>query len=316
MRTFKIFLLFSVFILGCSERSTDQITNSHINIEPTEIKGDLSGVLSKDKSPYIVIDTIFVSGINTLTIENGVELRFTDSSMFVIYGKVMAVGDLDNLILFTAYSGKWKGIKVYNSNQNSLFQFCIFEKMFVDLQDSSQFGGLEINSSTATIQNCVFRYNSSTHGGGLSLLYDSSLVSNNIFRENEGVAFGGAMLALQSSARIINNTFFENFSTNYGGGLVLVDPVYMDIQNNIFYQNSSGSGDQRIALWTGDSSGFSQRYNFLLIGSDNPLFVTNNDLHLQSRSICIDAGNPDVSFNDVDSSRNDQGAYGGPLGSW
>jgi hypothetical protein len=316
MRIFKVFLLFLIFILGCSERSSDQITNSIINIDPTEITGNLSGVLSKDKSPYKVIDTIFVSGINTLKIENGVELRFTDSSMFVIYGKVIAVGDLDNLILFTAYSGKWKGIKVYNSNQNSLFRFCIFEKMFVDLQDSSQFGGLEINSSIATIQNCVFRYNSSTQGGGLSLLYDSSLVTNNIFRENEGVAFGGAVLALESSARIINNTFFKNFSSNVGGGLVLYDPAAVDIQNNIFFQNSGTTGDPRIWLASGDSSGFSQRYNFLPIGSDNPLFVTNNDLHLQSGSICIDAGNPDVSFNDVDSSRNDQGAYGGPLGNW
>ena len=316
MKVFKNILIFLIFIFSCAERSSDQITNTNSNIEPTEIKGNLSGILSKDKSPYKVIDTIFVSGMNSLSIENGVELRLTDSSMFIIYGEVVAVGNQNNFILFTAFNNKWKGIKVYNSSQNSLFRFCIFEKMFVDLQDSSQYGGVEINNSTVTIQNCIFRYNSSTQGGGLSLVNDSSLVTNNIFRENEGVAYGGAVLAQESSSRIINNTFYNNISDNIGGGLVLYDPVVVEIQNNIFYKNSSRSGDTRIALASGDSSGFIQQFNFLPIGNQNPLFRSDDDLHLQSGSPAIDTGNPSPAFNDVDDSRNDQGAYGGPLGNW
>ena len=56
----------------------------------------------------------------------------------------------------------------------------------------------------------------------------------------------------------------------------------------------------------------------------NPLFVAfsddgdpgNDDFHLQPGSPCIDAGYPDKIVNDVDGTRNDMGAYGGPLGDW
>ena len=36
------------------------------------------------------------------------------------------------------------------------------------------------------------------------------------------------------------------------------------------------------------------------------------DFHLMTGSGCIDAGDPDVSYNDTDGSRNDMGTYGGP----
>ena len=48
----------------------------------------------------------------------------------------------------------------------------------------------------------------------------------------------------------------------------------------------------------------------------DPLFVDaeNGDYHLQNSSPCIDAGNPDAQYNDIDGSRNNMGAYGGPGG--
>ncbi len=41
---------------------------------------------------------------------------------------------------------------------------------------------------------------------------------------------------------------------------------------------------------------------------------SDDDLHLQATSPCIDAGDP--AFSDPDGSRSDMGAYGGPYGSW
>jgi hypothetical protein len=96
----------------------------------------------------------------------------------------------------------------------------------------------------------------------------------------------------------------------------LYDPIAVDIQNNIFFDNTSSYGDTRIELAAGDSSGFNQQYNFLPFGNQNPRFISNENLHLQDVSPCIDMGNPDPVFNDTDDSRNDQGAYGGPLGNW
>ncbi len=58
------------------------------------------------------------------------------------------------------------------------------------------------------------------------------------------------------------------------------------------------------------------------LGSTNlaaePEFVNPavGNFRLQPGSPGIDAGNPDPAFNDPDGSRNDMGAYGGPLGNW
>jgi predicted outer membrane repeat protein len=52
--------------------------------------------------------------------------------------------------------------------------------------------------------------------------------------------------------------------------------------------------------------------------SDDPDFTdaAAGDLTLQSGSPCIDAGDPNRSYNDADGSRADMGAFGGPGGSW
>ena len=50
--------------------------------------------------------------------------------------------------------------------------------------------------------------------------------------------------------------------------------------------------------------------------AQNPLFIndSNGDYHLQQGSPCIDAGDPDTAYNDIDGTRNDMGAFGGPGG--
>jgi hypothetical protein len=40
------------------------------------------------------------------------------------------------------------------------------------------------------------------------------------------------------------------------------------------------------------------------------------DFTLTSLSPAIDVGNPAAGYNDVDGTRNDMGAYGGPSGAW
>ena len=303
-------LIFILVISGCTDRSSD-ITDPPRN-GFTQLQGKIDGVLQLAQSPYFVSDTIFVDSTQSLTIQKGVRLHFGDSAMFVIYGRVEAVGDSSYFVHFTAYRNNWKGIRIIDSDQNSTFRFCIIEKVFTDWQDSSQFGALEINNSTTTVQNCIFRQNHCYNGGGLSLIEDGSAIANNIFRENRTVVFGGGILAVESSAQIINNTFYKNISENVGGGLVLWNPLAMDIQNNIFFENLGS--DPWIHLATGNSSGYSEQYNFLAMGSQDPRFVSDADLHLRADSPCIDQGNPNPIYNDANGTRNDQGAYGGPLG--
>lgn len=48
----------------------------------------------------------------------------------------------------------------------------------------------------------------------------------------------------------------------------------------------------------------------------DPQFVnpSSRDYHLQTGSPCVNTGNPNANYNDIDGSRNDMGAYGGPVG--
>jgi hypothetical protein len=54
----------------------------------------------------------------------------------------------------------------------------------------------------------------------------------------------------------------------------------------------------------------------LSLAPSSPKFNSNTDLRLLDHSVCKDSGNPLPIFNDLDGSRNDQGAYGGPFGGW
>ena len=52
--------------------------------------------------------------------------------------------------------------------------------------------------------------------------------------------------------------------------------------------------------------------------STDPLYENAKflDFRLKDNSPCIDTGHPNPIYNDVDSSRNDMGAFGGPYGNW
>jgi len=243
-------------------------------------------------------------------------LFFSDSANFVVNGMLNAVGNPNNFILFTAFNDKWKGIRILNSTQQSVFRFCIVEKVKITSEDSLEYGALEVKESSAIIRNNIFRDNRTVNGGGLALQSDSAIATNNIFINNLAEVFGGAIVAVESTAKIYNNTIYKNISFNHGGGLVIFDPVNMDVQNNIFFQNSGSTGDPRISFVSGNSSDYSENCNFLAFGTMDPRFINDQNLHLQTGSPCIDNGNPDAAFNDANGTRNDQGAYGGPYGNW
>jgi hypothetical protein len=307
-----IVLLILSFINSCREKDSGVNTEN----EPTEIKGNISGTLSVDNNPFYVVDNLYVDSLNTLTIEPGVKLFFYDSTGFEIRGKLTSIGEPGKFIIFTSLDQNWRGIKIINSSENSTIRYSIIEKIYLGDQDSSEFGGVEVNQSSVTIQNCIFRNNYALHGGGLVLLNAASIITNNIFRDNEATGFGGALLSVESTSQIINNTFFQNYCFNHGGALVIMDPVDEDIQNNIFYDNLGGLGDPRISIASGDTLNCNIQYNFLAFDEMDPKFISDEDLHLLSGSPCIDAGNPDSLYNDKNGTQNDQGSYGGPLGNW
>ena len=317
---FKITILTLLIFYGCAERSlfTEPGIDPGLGGVYTSISGQLTGMLSKSNSPYLVTSNIYVSSGTTLTIEEGATIFFKKNTSLQINGGIRAIGTSDSPILFKAfqYEDGWEGIHSTDPTDSLIFIFCVIQDVYLPQESQIKYGSIEAANANLILKNCYFKDNYTQYGGALSLMNTNSEISNNIFYLNESVVYGGAILSQTSSNKIINNTFYRNYCLNYGGGLVLIDPVSEDIQNNIFFENFSYLGDPRIQLVSGDSMNVIQQYNFLAFGNMNPMFISETNFHLQVGSPCIDAGNPDPAFNDVNSTRNDQGAYGGSEGNW
>ena len=148
---------------------------------------------------------------------------------------------------------------------------------------------------------------------GISLTNSSSIdINNNVF--NVGTSGTAISIDSTSSAEVINNTFYQNgtavsssqtttiinniFNSNFIAISITDDS---GIRTNCFYANTS---DGSVGADTGNTNVY-----------DDPLFVStsNDDFHLQSGSLCIDAGDAIGGNDSIDSSTPDIGAYGGSL---
>jgi parallel beta-helix repeat protein len=184
-------------------------------------------------------------------------------------------------------------------------------------------------SSEASITNCIM---SGAAGRGISLNYYSVPTISNCVIYGNGTS--GIHCELRSDATIVNNTIFDN---GYYGIFCQWNssPVIMNniITNSYLYgiscQYSSVPMISYNDVWNNDLMAVdSLRIDYFDCEpgmgdiSLDPRFVSAemSDFHLSSGpqvSPCIDAGNPDPAYNDaIDGTRNDMGAYGGPLGNW
>ena len=179
-------------------------------------------------------------------------------------------------------------------------------------------------------------------GGGINIQVGGPtgpVIASNLIADNIASTIGGGIVVYEDSDAymegwIYNNTIVHNLltETDWGAGIAQfrrTDPV---IYNNIIAWNT-GTG-----AWAEDEIDAAFTYNLVYgndadygglltgIGAGNlsadPRFNRrsgdgdweNDDLHLQSNSPAIDAGDPATS--DPDGSDADLGAYGGTYGGW
>ena len=120
-------VLLLLVISGCGE--TEAPTTVVFRGNP--IRGELTGTLRLDGSPYLADSTIVVPQGEELVIQPGVELRFEPGVPFEVFGKLIAEGNEAAPIKFTSGliypdRGDWDGIWLIDADEGSSFRYCYF----------------------------------------------------------------------------------------------------------------------------------------------------------------------------------------------
>jgi hypothetical protein len=196
------------------------------------------------------------------------------------------------------------------------------------MNQADQYGGGIFGNDKANAVICQnhFQGNSAgVSGGGIYLVMSSPGISNNVFIDNRASEAGGAIRCFRTSSPRISNNSFQSNSANYGGGIAcyfLSNPV---ITSNIVTYSFNygivcqGKSTPQISyndMWNNKLGNYYGCSGGTGAISVDPRFGRSYtyDLMLCAGSMCINTGNPDPQFNDIDKTRNDMGAYGGPAG--
>lgn len=199
-------------------------------------------------------------------------------------------------------------------------------------------GGLRVGDSNAHIYNNIIMNNKGHYGAGIVWNYATGVMKNNIVVYNSGgedYGGGGVWLNQVGPTILENNIIANNSVTGSGGnrgkgGGILIWSTLVIAKNNIVWGNTQSSGNQ---IYLAGSATADITYSDIEDGftgegniSEDPMFTSNIYLPAEN-SLCVDAGNPDPSFNDPEDPgnpgfalypslgtiRNDMGAYGGPM---
>jgi len=231
-----IFILLSVFL--CSE------TNVYY--------GPVSGTWTAAGSPFLIHAEINIPTNQTLTIEPGVIVSFQGPYKFIVYGKLLAEGTVNDSIFFTAENEitGWKGLRFTNTTYNGLgtsnIEYCKFEHGNTDSgTNPNNKGGALIclNSSNLLIQNSVFTNNKSSYGGAISLSNSSPTFHDLIIEDNYASHDGGGIYIAYNSNPNIENTLITHNSCFCDGGGVFVCGNSAPEFNNVTILHNISDGE-------------------------------------------------------------------------
>ena len=301
-----------------------QPTDTHSAVTPGILDENRTWTLAD--SPYIICGDIRVKGGSLLTIDPGVEVRFSTDSIIsdslgatmtelIIQGGLIASGTSSKPIRFTSAESfprksVWGGLIFYGTTQaDNIMRNCTI--MFADT-------GIKSDGSTPSIENCEFGY----CGLALDLGLSTSLnIKGNTIRDCDV-----GMVSLNSNIRnnlfiscgtavsLMGSDYFENNTIDCITGVEIPAASKPTIKNNIItYTNTLSQGlyginqkDENASptVEYNDIYNLSYPYNGMTVSgpgniASDPLFIggTIFDYHLQtteagyaSDSPCLTSG--------------------------
>ena len=174
-------------------------------------------------------------------------------------------------------------------------------------------GGLAVDGSTVTVQQCVISGNSATSGGGLLLCSpEELLIEDTLIVGNEGV-FGGAIFGGGNASLTLSRCTITGNSSDTAGAIsnaitTAAPTPTIDMENCIVWGNGPDPIQEGFGTITATYSNVEGTWPGLGNLDEDPLFVDpdNGDYSLDPDSPSIDAGDPDET--DPDGTVRDQGA--------
>ena len=179
----------------------------------------------------------------------------------------------------------------------------------------------------AVLKNIILRCNGGASAGGLNVFDSDVYVINALISHNRGEYTGG----IYSSGSHINLTNVT-VTRNIPMGVIRVGGMFCENQSDIIIRNSIiwNNTDGELFLYGENTHNLSYsdigewEWEGVGIIDANPLF-TDSDFHLCEGSLCIDSGDPDSLYSDIEDPnnptyalypamgtiRNDMGYYGG-----
>jgi parallel beta-helix repeat protein len=172
--------------------------------------------------------------------------------------------------------------------------------------------------SSAITGNTISKNSADMYGGGIFNGYDLefsiSAFSNNVIAGNSASLLGGGFFFINNNSVMNNNTITDNSTMKRGGGICCHELSSTTVRNTILYDNSAQKG---LEIYVGNASDLIISHSDVkggqvsiyvdpngtlnwgpdMIDAD-PLFndPLNDDFHLSFASLCIDAGDNNVSL--------------------
>jgi len=300
--------------------SASQGIMAQTEVPRSDIDGDIWTI---EGSPYIIIGNL---KIFDLIVEPGVVVQFRGNHRFEVEGILKSNGFHSDSIYFQPEPGNidgWDGIKFKPGAVSSSLKYCRIE--------GANKNGINIDQAEPEISNCriVNNIENGIFLKSTTIHLQHCNINNNTLN---GIKTDAAQLTIINSI-ISNNMESGVLSIDNGDIIVLTNIVIADnqdrgidclngnltIRNSIIYDNSVqiDSQDDNTEVTYCNVQGDTVFPGIGNIYSD-PDFLNRSDYPLSTQSLCIDAGDSSIAYEDrysppsMSTSRNDMGAYGGP----